>query len=91
MDEYSKHQMQHTREDAGMKRTQDDKDTKIRQLEEKVKKLQSINQQLKGGRSKKNSLRLDLAISGSGSIHVNESACDPLSHYTSIGATKEEV
>jgi hypothetical protein len=56
-----------------------------------VKRLQGINAQLKGGRSKKNSLRLDLAISGSGSIQVNESACDPLSHYTSIGAVKEEA
>jgi hypothetical protein len=36
-------------------------------------------------------LRLDLAISGTGSIHVNESACDPLSHYTSIGGAKEEA
>ncbi len=50
------------------KRTLDDKDAKIKQLEDKVKRLQGINAQLKGGRSKKNSLRLDLAISGSGSI-----------------------
>jgi hypothetical protein len=52
----------------------DEKDARIKQLEEKVKRLSSINHQLKGGRSKKNSLRLDLAISGNGSIHVNESA-----------------
>jgi hypothetical protein len=54
--------------DGMQKRTLDDKDAKIKQLEEKVKRLQGINVQLKGGRSKKNSLRLDLAISGSGSI-----------------------
>jgi hypothetical protein len=83
--------MQHSREEAEMKRAHEDKDLRIRELEEKVKKLQAINHSLKGGRSKKNSLRLDLAISGSGSIHVNESACDPFSHYTSIGGTKEEV
>lgn len=64
MDEYQSYQMQQTRD--GMKKTQDDKDAKIKQLEEKVKRLQTINMHLKGGKSKKNSLRLDLAISGSG-------------------------
>ena len=52
----------------------DEKEARIKQLEEKVKRLQTVNDRLKGGRSKKNSLRLDVAISGSGSIIVNESA-----------------